>query len=182
MNCSSAPPTIEIDGRSCPIVVPAGNLRTKRPSIAASILHSILSAIVPRSKPSDSVKLETALKDREIRNELINQLLSAHSDGTVRVRFISAVLDYERTSNSVDKIAKAKQICALFVQEGSKFHLPGIPIDAENEMERTKFRKLVLLKEIMLRELLKNPLVVQYMKAAENHSIVRNDELLDDDD
>jgi hypothetical protein len=156
-------------------------MRIKRHSLVASILHSFVGAIVPRSKPSDLVKLEMALKDRDIRNELINQLLSAHSYGTVRVRFISAVLDYERTSNSTEKSAKAKQICALFVQEGSKFHLPGIPLDAETDMERTKFRKLVLLKEMTLRELLKNPVVIQYLLDAEDHSVTRN-EILDDDD
>jgi hypothetical protein len=145
-------------------------------------MRALVVALDPRSKASDMVKLERALANRNVRNELINRLLSAHSDGTVRVRFISAVLDYERTVGKAEKLAKAKQICALFVRAGSKFHPPGIPIDIETEMEMTKFRKLVLVKEMMLQELLKNPVVVQCMQAAESRSVPRKEDLFDDDD
>jgi len=139
--------------------------------VISSALQSVLVAMLPKKSTSDLSKLESYLQDRELRDEIINQLLSAHSDGPVKIRFVSAVNDYQNTPDQIVKQKKARNIVAVFVQEGSKFHLPDIPIAYEQDLVKSRFKNLLLLKELMLRELLKNPIVTQFLKSAEDHSI-----------
>ena len=71
--------------------------------------------------------LEKIILDRGKRQELILKLLPIKVDYSVKVRFCSAVREYERVADKVDRKAKARKIVSLFVQNGSMFQLSGIP-------------------------------------------------------
>jgi hypothetical protein len=150
----------------------SAQFQAKRHSIVASLLNSFFEAIRPQKELSEIAKLETALEDRQVRDELINQLLSAHLDGIIQVRFISAVKDFEHTENKEEKESKGKHICALFVKDGSKFHLHGIPIDIQRDMIKSKFRNLILIKKMVLQELSENPVVIAFMNSS---ALLKND-------
>ena len=112
---------------------------------------------------SDLSRLETCLQDCGLRAEIVNHMLSTHSDGIVMIRFVSAVNDCQNTTNEDEKLFKARRIVALFVQDGSKFQILGIPI----EMLKSRFENLLLVKELVLEKLLENPIVYQFLKSAE---------------
>ena len=157
---------------SAPIIVVENN---KKPALISSVLHAILVSLLPKKAVTDLSRLDKYLQDRELRDEIVNQLLSSHSaDGSTKVRFVTAVNDYQHTKNENEKKLKAMNIVALFIQEGSKFQIQGIPRVYEKDMVKCRFKNLLIIKELILRELLKNAVVVEFLKSAEAHTVEHN--------
>lgn len=116
---------------------------TKSPTsrISQRLLSGLRSSPSPSSRTTsprlpenideqDYSKLETMILDPKSRDELVHCLLAQHVDGGgIKVRFIGAVLDFEKTPNKTDKIALGKKILSTFLHRDASFPIPGIPRD-----------------------------------------------------
>ena len=75
----------------------------------------------------DMLNLRKVLQNRFTRNRLINKLLPIKADYSVRIRFCSAVEEFESTKDKIEKKQKARKIVTMFVQPGSLFQLSNLP-------------------------------------------------------
>ena len=112
--------------------------------------------------PKAYESLLAIISSRETRDGLVETLLAEHVDGgSARVRFVSAVSDWERTPNKADKVIKGKKILAAFLQKDAPFPLSGIPRD---QLAAITIDTLPLMRTRILIELLENGVVAQYVK------------------
>jgi hypothetical protein len=73
-------------------------------------------------------ELELVLSDRDKRDRLVEHLLAEHVDGgSAKVRFMSAVGEYDRTVAKSEKALKGKKIVSTFLQRDAPFPLQGLP-------------------------------------------------------
>jgi UPF0288 family protein (methanogenesis marker protein 3) len=108
-------------------------------------------------------KLCMALMNREQRNELVDHLLGFHSDAAVKVRFLSAMNEYDATKDKKKKLLKGKAIVLIFFRENSVFRLEGIPENLETEIRKLKLEHLSKVKDIVSAELARSPMVTEHM-------------------
>jgi hypothetical protein len=135
-------------------------------SIAAKIYRKIYGKRSARPKverTSQMEDLEYWIADMEFQNQLVNRLLADHSDkGNMKVRFIAAVLDIEKTRGGRMKSRKGRKIISLFL---CPENLGTVPYNVEQDLiGRVKIHELVSLKDYFLSELLNDPLVIRSLE------------------
>ena len=92
------------------------------------------------------------------------QLFAAHSEWALGVRFIAYYNEYANTGDRKEKHMKGRKILATFFQPGSNFLLKGIP---EEDLAQVRSEHLGMVKTYLLSELVKIPLVVDFIREAE---------------
>jgi len=75
----------------------------------------------------DMINLQRIISDKNHRQRLIELLLPLDGDSSVKVRFCSAVEEYQREKDKEERTRKGAHIVKTFVKQGSMFRLTGIP-------------------------------------------------------
>jgi len=114
-------------------------------------------------------RLEAVLADREIRNDIVLDLLSAHSDYVLPVRFIVLFNEYAHTHDRKERHSKGKKILSTFFQVGSMFQLRSIP---EEDLVHVRLEHLGMVKTYFLSELVKMPMIADYLSKYEQQVII----------
>ena len=109
-------------------------------------------------------RLNDIIADRKMRQELVSALLAMRDSSAVKIRFIAAADEFERTTGKIEKKAKGNKIVATFVQNGSMFQIPGIPAPLVQALESYKLDKIADLKNFILDDLVRNETVAKLMK------------------
>jgi hypothetical protein len=109
-------------------------------------------------------KLDNLLADREIRNEIVMDLLASHSEYVLPLRFITSFSEYSHTHDRKERHLKGKKIISMFFNPSSAFHLKSIP---EDDLSQVKIEHLGMVKVYFLAEMVKVPLIIEYLA---NHS------------
>ena len=115
-------------------------------------------------------KLKLVIDSQESQNHLVSFLLSKHArEPTTWIRFISAVNDLEATTEGKnEKSQKLEKIYNLFILRNSKFHLTGFHHKhLTSSPKRAKQETLFKLRDVVLLELLKQPMVTEFLKNTE---------------
>ena len=108
------------------------------------------------------------MKDRKRRNLLVLELISERSNNSIKVRFCSAVAEFESVKDKFEKRAKGRKIVSMFIQNGSMFQLQGVPYQAEQSLITGKnFDELTAIKLLMIHDLAKCPTVLKLISTQE---------------
>jgi hypothetical protein len=105
-------------------------------------------------------QLDLVLADREVRNELVMDLLAAHSDFVLPLRFIAAYNDYRCTSDRKERQMKGRKLLSTFFQPGSMFQLRSIP---DEDLTQVRTEHLGMVKNYFLSEMVKMQLISDYI-------------------
>jgi hypothetical protein len=138
--------------------------------------------------PEDVKALEEALSHSVARENLINQLLAAHSEGVREIRFVTGVGEFQRCLNKQEKYLKGRKLVEIFINESSNFRLknsdrlisPQIRQESGSSFMHRMEPALIALKLLILGELLKLRLISEWLSDRTNTE--DRLELEDDDD
>lgn len=115
--------------------------------------------MVAKELTEDMVNLQIVCRDRLMRNALIAKLLPENPQLSVKVRFCTAVEDYESLKDKVEKKQKARKIITSFVHSGSIFQINNFPSELEAALLADKLEVLEEAKIFFLEELTRTDLV-----------------------
>jgi len=112
-------------------------------------------------------RFQKVVLDRELREPLVEQLLASHSDGgSAKIRFVTAVNEYERTTNKNEKIAKGRKIMSVFIQRDGIFQLSGLRV--EDQDSTSELDNLLLIRTGISAELISNPIIKSYLESLDD--------------
>jgi hypothetical protein len=106
--------------------------------------------------------------DRDLREQLVDVLLASHVDGgNTKVRFISAVNDYEKTTNKSEKANKARKIISTFIQKDATFSIATLSLDYDVDVNANGELVLFHARSQVTFELLSSPIVLDFLRSLE---------------
>lgn len=105
-------------------------------------------------------RLEALLADRNIRNELVMDLLASHSDYVLPLRFVTSYAEYRSTLDKKERQMKGRKVLSTFLQPGSMFQLKCIP---DEDLVQIRIEHLGMVKTFLLSEMVKIHIVSQYL-------------------
>lgn len=110
-------------------------------------------------------QLRSILRQPKLLQQLIGRSMALHADMCMRLRFCSAVNEYQSTVDPAVKLAKARKIVAMFVQNGSMFQLDNLPRDLQNRQVWRSYHDLDALKNGYEYELISNERISAAIRA-----------------
>ena len=156
---SSSGPEAKSPSPSSPLLSRPGSIRVSLLSAGRQSSKRLPHPDVEEKK----LRLDDMVSDPKIRTEFISSLAD-NKELAVKVRFVAAVNEYERTSNKTEKKAKGNKIVSMFIQDGSLFQLTGIPQTILVSLRAAKLNRLVELKAIVLDDLVHQQQILKLMK------------------
>ena len=84
-------------------------------------------------------RMEIALGNTTIRLDIIKYLSIEDQNLAIKARFCASVIDYENTPDKKEKLSKGRKIVANFIQAGSLFQLPLVPLDFKRDLVEAMF-------------------------------------------
>ncbi len=104
----------------------------------------------------DMKTLEDMICNKEKRRKLINDSISLDNQECIKIRFCSAVIEYEKCSNNKEKISKGRKIISLFIHPGSLFEIQNMSKIRVQQLLGQNLSFLTFAKYDVLSELCKN--------------------------
>lgn len=96
--------------------------------------------------------------------KLIGKTLTTHGDLGTRIRFVAAVGEYQRTKPPAEKLAKARKIVSMFIQNGAMFQLEGVPRDIQRRTSWKHYRDLELIRDQIELALVRDEVIREAIK------------------
>jgi hypothetical protein len=128
-----------------------------------------------QADPVTMILFQKVMAHRPLRDELVQILLASHTDGLpAKVRFVSAVNEYEKTSNKADKVAKGRKIMTVFVQKDAMFPISGL--SAEDQDVGAELDNLLMIRTAISCELVANPSVKKFLDGLDIQSFSNLDD------
>jgi len=114
----------------------------------------------------DMSLVESILSDRAKMKKIVIETITYESDISTKIRFYSAIVEYEKTSKIIEKKMMGRKLVSLFVQNGSMFQITSLPINKVHELLNGKIEVLSQVKYDLLLELSLN---VEFMKLVKKY-------------
>jgi len=111
----------------------------------------------------DMINLQRIICDAGYRQRLVELLVPLDGESSVKVRFCSAVEEYQREKDKKLKKKKGYHIVKMFIKKGSMFRLKSVTKEQETSLRAKKYEVLETLKNVILDELVLNKVVAKTM-------------------
>ncbi len=105
---------------------------------------------------NDMKNLEDLIAKKECRRMLINESISFSDQTCIKIRFCSAVIEYENCGNIKEKLSKGRKIVSFFIHQGSMFELKTLSKNRVSQLLEGNLDFLTFAKYDILSELCKN--------------------------
>lgn len=154
-------------------------LRPKSGRLSKYASPAMLMSLVPGkanmafvATSDEMVRLDTVIHSEKGRQELVSKLIALPGDFVTKIRFCSAVEQYDsQTGESQEdrdrKLMQGVGICDMFLREGSVFYIQLSEARRDFIVEGNNFGHLVEAKREILLELSENPAVMQIVDDVE---------------